>query len=233
MPFPTTVQADLPIGIPGDFCSANAYFSTLSSAGGLVVGPRGITFARFAWMDAAGLVASHDGNGPPDGFVMRQVGAAFITDYLGETSNVLAAGQPVTLMDAGDFWASPSTVATRGQKVYVTYGTGAISTGATGTPPVAGAVVTGSIAGTTLTVTAVTSGTLTRGQPISGSGVTAGTYIVDFLTGTGGTGTYTVSASQTASSTTVTSVGSVETKWWVAQGCLANEVMKMTTRVQE
>lgn len=64
-------------------------------------------------------------------------------------------------------------------------------------------VVTGSIAGTTLTVTAVTSGALAVGQIISGSGVTAGTKITGFLTGTGGTGTYTVSETQTVSSTTI------------------------------
>lgn len=69
------------------------------------------------------------------------------------------------------------------------------------------ASVTGSISGTTLTVTAVSSGTLGVGQTISGSGVTAGTTITGFGTGTGGTGTYTVSASQTASSTTITASG--------------------------
>lgn len=65
------------------------------------------------------------------------------------------------------------------------------------------AVVTGSIAGTTLTVSAVTSGTLAVGQVVSGAGVTAGTKITAFLTGTGGVGTYTVDTSQTLSSTTI------------------------------
>lgn len=76
----------------------------------------------------------------------------------------------------------------------------------------AGAVVTGSIATTVLTVTAVTSGRLVPGQTISGSGVTAGTTIVAQLTQTSGDapglrGTYTVSASQTAGSTTITAAG--------------------------
>lgn len=67
------------------------------------------------------------------------------------------------------------------------------------------AVVTGSIATTTLTVSAVTSGTLLPGMSITGTGVTAGTYIVVQLTGTtGGAGTYTVNNSQTVSSTTIT-----------------------------
>ena len=55
-----------------------------------------------------------------------------------------------------------------------------------------------------MTVSAVSSGALAVGQVISGSGVTAGTYVTAKLTGTGGTGTYVVSATQTASSTTIT-----------------------------
>jgi hypothetical protein len=69
-------------------------------------------------------------------------------------------------------------------------------------------VFTGSISGTTLTVTAMLSGdSLVLGQFIAGSGVTAGTYITAFSGGAGGTGTYTVSASQTASSTTMYASG--------------------------
>ena len=66
-----------------------------------------------------------------------------------------------------------------------------------------GAVVTGAIAGTTLTVTAVTSGTLYVGQTIQGPSVTVNTMITALGTGTGGNGTYTVSASQTIASTTL------------------------------
>jgi hypothetical protein len=66
-----------------------------------------------------------------------------------------------------------------------------------------GAIVTGAISGTTLTVSAVTSGTLYVGQTIQGTGVTALTIITALGTGTGGAGTYTVSTSQTVSSTTL------------------------------
>lgn len=65
------------------------------------------------------------------------------------------------------------------------------------------AIVTASISGTTMTVSAVTSGTLKIGQTIEGTGVTDGTIITAFGTGSGGAGTYTVSASQTVSSTTI------------------------------
>ena len=67
----------------------------------------------------------------------------------------------------------------------------------------AAAVVTASISGTTLTVSAVSSGTLYLGQTIQGVGVSANTMITAFGTGTGGTGTYTVSTSQTVSSETM------------------------------
>jgi hypothetical protein len=67
----------------------------------------------------------------------------------------------------------------------------------------AAAIVTGSIATTVLTVTDVAGGMLEVGQVISGPGITVGTTIDAFLTGTGGVGTYTVSVSQTAASTKV------------------------------
>jgi len=73
------------------------------------------------------------------------------------------------------------------------------------------AVVTASIASATMTVTAVASGRLSVGQTLSGTGVTAGTRITGFLTGTGGTGTYTVSPSQTKGSGTVNATGTANT----------------------
>jgi hypothetical protein len=60
------------------------------------------------------------------------------------------------------------------------------------------AVFNGDIIGTTLTVNSVTPGTgnLVVGETISGKGVAVGTTITGEITGTGGTGTYTVSTSQ-------------------------------------
>ena len=72
-----------------------------------------------------------------------------------------------------------------------------------------GATVTASIATTTMTVSAVAGGTIRVGQTISGTGVAAGTYITGFISGTGGTGTYSVSVSQTVSSTTISCAGEV------------------------
>ena len=68
------------------------------------------------------------------------------------------------------------------------------------------AVVTGSVSGTVMTVTAVTSGTLYVGQYVTGAGITAGTRISAFSSGSGGIGTYIVDTSSTATgSITITS----------------------------
>lgn len=74
---------------------------------------------------------------------------------------------------------------------------------------------TGSISGTTLTVSSVAYGSVVVGQTISGTGVTGGTKITAYGTGTGGSGTYTVSASQTVSSTTITATGNAPTARFV------------------
>lgn len=73
------------------------------------------------------------------------------------------------------------------------------------------AVITGSISGTTLTVTAVT-GTIALNQLLVATPVIPGTTITAFISGTGGTGTYTVSNSQTVSSGTIDGISIDETE---------------------
>ena len=68
----------------------------------------------------------------------------------------------------------------------------------------------GTISGTVLTVNSILSGSLAPGQTISGTGITSGTKIVSQLTFSsanvkGGTGTYSVSASNTVTDITITS----------------------------
>ncbi len=83
------------------------------------------------------------------------------------------------------------------------------------------ASLTGAIALTVLTVSAVSAGTLYPSMQITGTGVTAGTRIVEQLTGTtGGAGTYTVSISQTVTSTAMT--GDLPSKIKVDQDGLYN-----------
>lgn len=73
--------------------------------------------------------------------------------------------------------------------------------------PDRGFVGTGSISGTVLTITAVSSGALLNGGLIGNTvgGVSAGTVITSFGTGTGGIGTYNINNSQTVASSTIIS----------------------------
>lgn len=74
------------------------------------------------------------------------------------------------------------------------------------------AVFTASISGTVMTVTAVASGVVSPGMVLSGSGVvvssaaTMESVVISNGTGTGGTGTYNLSNTQTVASTTITGV---------------------------
>lgn len=81
----------------------------------------------------------------------------------------------------------------------------------------------------TLTVSGVTSGAVGVGDVLSGSGVTAGTTITQLGTGTGGTGTYIVSPTQTASSTTVTAGTSVATRFYAMSVAAPGELVKITS----
>jgi hypothetical protein len=69
---------------------------------------------------------------------------------------------------------------------------------------VQGGAFTGSIAGGVLTVESVASGRLAVGDEIAGSGVAAGTRIVDLGSGSGGIGTYELDTEQTVASVAMT-----------------------------
>lgn len=213
MPFQSVINDDFAPGIAGEFASADPWASVVAGPGRLVAGPAGVSGGLFAWLDSTRTLASNFGTGVPAGFMKRDR-SALITTYLAETGMVVQPGKEITLYTGGVFWVTTTTNATVGQKVFAVYGTGAIATGTTGST-LAGSSFTGSIAATTLTVTAVGSGVLAVGSVLSGSGVTAGTVITALGTGTGGVGTYTVTPSQTAASTTITGTGGIETKWHV------------------
>lgn len=69
-----------------------------------------------------------------------------------------------------------------------------------------GASFTATCSGSTLTASAVT-GDINLGWPLSGTGIVAGTYVLSYGTGTGGSGTYITSQPCTSSSNSVTAVG--------------------------
>lgn len=129
--FQTRVNTYPAPAIEGDWASANPETTAINPIEAtLISGPSGLTVGRFAWVDASG-VATNAGTGTPAGFVRRGFNA-LITAFLGETSNVIVAGQPVNLFNNGDFWARTATNATIGQKVFASLTDGSIKTAAAG-----------------------------------------------------------------------------------------------------
>lgn len=226
MGFQTQVYQQPNPAVAGDFASANPRSAYLAGAGELVAGAAGVSVGRFAW-DVNGI-ANNFGIGRPAGFVHREQ-QGVITIFLAESSMLIPVGLMVTLHNLGDFWATSVNAATKGQKVFVSVSDGTIKAGAAGGSIADGAAFTAAIAGTTMTVSAVASGTLHVGQPVTGAGVTAGTVITALGTGTGGTGTYTVSASQTVASEAMTTVNSIETAWFIASDADAGQLVKITS----
>lgn len=227
MTFQAQVNLQPAPAVEGDFASANPRATVLAGAGALVAGANGLTTGNFAWV--ASGAASNNGVGAPAGFVHRAQ-QALITAFLAETSNVIPAGLPVTLFRAGEFWDKFAAGATIGQKVYAYYADGTAYAAATGTPPTNTGVVT-TATNTTLTVTTAPAAPIAIGQPVSGAGIAAGTYIIAFDTGTGGLGTYTLNQATTASASGVTATftTAVETNYYVDSTAAAGELAKIST----
>lgn len=193
--------------VAGDFASSNPRATVLAGPSGLVAGAGGVTVGRFAWVDDDGLTVLSHGTATraPNGFVHREQ-QALIQTYLAESGMNIPVGFPVTLHNAGDFFAKlgGSNAAVIGSAIYADYATGevtavAASTGAAATG-LMGATFTASGSGTDLTVSAVT-GLISIGDTLgTTTGITAGTTIVSQTSGTtGGAGVYVTSAATTIS----------------------------------
>ena len=243
--FPNAVNVVQAPAVAGDPADKNPRFSVDAGPGGFVAGALGVAVGLFAWADAAQATISNFGAGAPTGFVMRSQ-QALITVFLQESTQVIPQGLPVTLHSGGSFWVKNTGAAASaiGQKAYANNATGAITFGATGSPP-QGASVTGSIAvnsatgsialnsftasiapgsgtGGVMTVSAIGTGAVFPGQTITGTGVAATTTVLSQLTGTtGSTGTYLVSVNQTVASTTITGSGGTFTAASVLVGTFA------------
>lgn len=130
------------------------------------------------------------------------------TTMFATTTGPQTSGLCVTIDANGNHVAAGASCGAGNQRGFVQDFVGGVdyTAGTTTTLQPSNAKFTGSVAGTTLTTSAVT-GTIAVNQVVNASGVTAGTTIVQQLTGTpGGAGTYQLSASFTVSSESMTSV---------------------------
>lgn len=221
--FQTVVNTVPGVGVAGDFCSNNEYYSVDAGPGGLVAGTGGLNVGLFAWIaapldtDGTPAAASNFGSGPIAGIVHREM-QGLITPFLSPSGMSIPAGFPVTLMNGGDFWIKNdgATQATPGMFAYANYTNGKANFAATGASTNATLTTSTIVAGTAATFTGtvsgniLTTGTVTNviypGAVLAGTGVAAGTNIVSQLTGTtGAAGTYVVSIpEQTVASTALT-----------------------------
>jgi hypothetical protein len=130
MGFQSTVNLYQAPGVEGDFASANPRASVVAPESGFVADTAGVTVGRFAWATGAKVLSS--GTGVPTGFVHREQ-QALITAYLGEASNVIPVGQPVTIMRTGDYYVTSTVAAaTVGQKAFAKLTDGTMQPGNAG-----------------------------------------------------------------------------------------------------
>lgn len=227
MGFQTSVNTQQAPAVAGDFASSNPRAAVVAPEGGFVAGAGGVTVGRFAWIQSDGVTVLNNGNGKPDGFIHREQ-QALISTYLAEGSNVIPVGFPLTLLRTGDYYATANgSSAVKGEKAYAKFQDGSTRFEATASAPQS-ASVTAAQSGTTLTVSAVGSGALSVGDLVTqASGTPA--YITAQLTGTpGGTGTYTLSVSQTVASGAATATSYVETDFACSRAAGSGELAVMT-----
>lgn len=144
MGFQKQVNLQQAPAVAGDFASNNPRAAKVAGEGALVAGEGGVIVGRFAWV--VNGVVTNSGTGKPHGFVHRS-NNALITEWLGESSNVIPQGLPVTLFNAGDFWAVPTMPCLPGWFVFASPSTGEVYAGSDPNTPPADFVETGFIVG--------------------------------------------------------------------------------------
>ena len=192
-----TTSTRVPIGAVLSFsspASVNSFFGPTSTEAGIAavyfagfdnsnVKPGAILFAQYN----TGNVAAYVRGGNVSGLSLTQLQA--ISGSLAVTIDGVLKSASINLSAATSFSNAAEIIA-----------------GALGIEGVQGASFIGSITGTVLTVASGLTGTLAVGDTIDGSGVTTGTYIASFGTGTGGLGTYNLSNSMSVSNEAMTAM---------------------------
>lgn len=233
MPFQTVVnpwQSSIPMGMEGDFCSANPRASALAGEAAFIAGVLPVTVGRFGFINAAGQVSNNAAGYVRLGFIGLRGNPVIITPWLGQFGMTVQPGYEMTLYDTADVFMRFAAGAAIGQKVFASFADGTAIAGAAGSIP-ANAAYTASIAATgVMTVTAIASGSIVLGAPVAGA--PAGTYVTGQLTGIpGGTGTYTtLPTGQTVASGPLTGPAGIETRWFVDSTALAGEIAMTSTR---
>jgi hypothetical protein len=234
MPFQTTALVDPSPGLEGGWASINPHTSmlnpnngdpTISAYSSWKVGATGAIIGRFCFCDTTtGLVTSaHPGTSTVRVGFLHRYHPVLIPAYLGQAYTSLYAGQEADPADAGDFWVRIAAGSGPGPALYATIADGsAVAAAAAGTT-----TFSATTTNTSPNLTAVGAGAF-AGQPISGTGIPANTYLVSVNSVAG---TAVMSANATASGTiTVTATTTILTRWYVDSLSPAGGLSKMSTR---
>lgn len=223
----------------GQVATNNPWIGYVAGPQGLLSGANGCSIGRFCWAtyitagdtperadSNANLVA--DGvSRVPSGFVHNEQQGSFTT-YLAESGMALLPWQAMEAATRGDFWAKHLlSGATRGNKVFANLQDGSVTSGAAGST-IANNAGTASFATNVMTVTVAPAAPLKVGDAISGASIPANTFIKAFGTGTGGTGTYTLTTSPgTLAAQAFNSTSWIETSFKILSQALVNEFVKI------
>lgn len=229
MAFQTSVASQQSPGIEGGFCGVNPIFTLTNPDEGMwVAGAAGVTIGQFAWANTANgqVTSQHPGVATVRyGFVHRDQ-PAVIAALLSGVSNTVVGGQGIDLLEDGPVWARFAAGAVIGQKVYMAYADGSCVAAATSSA----ATVTRTIATTnTSTTISYTGGAIYPGQPLSGTGIPAGAYVVSVNSGAG-TAVISAAATATGSGVTGTFTTNFETAWVVRSTAGNGELAKISVR---
>lgn len=222
-----TINYEPAPGIAGQFCSANPRYSMLADSGSLRAGTAGVTLGLFARAkNSDGTVTNaHPGVASRLGFALRD-NMGLIPTIPFVSGNSIPAGYEVSLLADGDVWMLFAAGATIGQKVFASYADGSAVAGTAGSAPTA--TLTANTTSGSANLASVSTAVY-AGEPVSGTGIPAGAYIV---TGAaiGGTAVMSANATATGTGVTVTRTTAQESNWYIAQTVAAGEVAKTSTK---
>lgn len=228
--FQTSVATQPSPGIEGGFTGHNPHYTlTNPDEGMFVAGSPGPYVGRFAFADmATGKVTSaHPGTASVRvGFVGRDQNVVIAGLLLGD-SNQVVAGQGIDLFADAPVWARFTAGAAIGQKVFASYADGSCVAGTAGAAP-SGSTVTADTTSASPNLASV-SAALYPGQPISGTGIPAGAYVVSYDSAAG-TAVMSANASATGTGVTVTPKSAFETDFVVRSTAGAGELAKISVR---
>lgn len=240
--FQSSVNIYNPIGFPGDLAYDGpmraAPFNLVSTPNANVIG-YAFTVSAYANPDPVYNVPSASTIASPLAGTARAGGTGVFAGILVNskeqalygTSALNPLGPSLSLPDntigslltMGSIFANLPGPANPGD--LVTYDT---NTGALNSMPALAQFV-GSSSTTTLTVASISAGAISVGQLITGTGVTPGTYITALGTGKGGTGTYTISISQTIGASTALTAANTPAPAFSVTGTIAPDGSNPTT----